>query len=38
MEDKEKLTELDLIELAEIKEKEQQELLEDLMWENQECY
>ena len=38
MEEKEKLTELDLIELAEAKEHEQAELLEDLMWENQECY
>lgn len=38
MEERKKLTELDLIELAEAKEQEQAELLEDLMWENQECY
>ena len=38
MGEKEKLTMLDLIELAEAKEQEQAELLEDLMWENQECY
>lgn len=38
MEDKEKLIGLGIIKLAETKEKEQQELLEDLMWENQECY
>lgn len=38
MEEKEKISELDLIELAEAKKQEQAELLEDLMWENQECY